>query len=378
MQDETLSTAVVGALTAPSPLPHSALTPNHQDEAPQPGLSTVTSIDLSSIPRHVAEVLVKVYVDKILPQYPFFYAEQIASHFRAVYAGAMQTQHPLPRVSKYIISMVMAVSTMTSKAVDFEKPMAFSDALFYGAMQHYETLKPNTLEALQATMLICQFATFRPATADIWRAKDIAMRMAIGLGLHRHPIPKWHTLDAETVKLRANIFWVLYAMDRSFGIPTMRPLGIADEHIDAKFPEECLRDLQESQSISEDVYARRRGTQWLNHVRLRQLQSEVYGINFGTADIPFPSYQDWMSDMDRRLRLWKQNVDVEEFSETGPDWFDFVMSTIHFYLHNPCPRNPTPSEASLLICFDAASTTLHGYVTQNFNIKPSLATVRRT
>ncbi|KAF2729753.1 hypothetical protein EJ04DRAFT_580415 [Polyplosphaeria fusca] len=349
---DLFSSLVAKSLSTPSPIPDVLVGPTHQLEATPRDSSRVTTIELMSIPSHVAEVLVKVYVDKILPQYPYFYVEQIWVHFKTVYDNVQSIA--LAHSSHFIIALIMAVSTMTSKAAEFEKPMAFSDALYHGAMKHYEALQPNTLETLQATILVCQFATFRPATANIWRARDIAMRMAIALGLHRKPNPRWHSMKPETEILRAQVFWVIYAMDRSFGVPPMRPLGITDDQIDVEFPEHNENDLP-----NEDTYSSRRKIQWLNHVRLRQLQSEVYDINFGTAEIPFGSYQIWMSDMDSRLQSWKQEATI--MPETGPDWFDFVMSTVQFYLHQPCPRNPTPKDIDRVVCFEAASTSLHGY-----------------
>jgi hypothetical protein len=140
----------------------------------------------------------------------------------------------------------------------------------------------------------------------------------------------------------------------------MRPLGILDEHIDVALSQELENSAQSPNLTPEDVYTRRRRQQWINHVRLRQLQSEIYAVNFGEADLSGRSHDTWMNEMDRRLHLWKQ--DVVSMSESGPDWFDFVMSTVQFYLHMPCPRNPDPTESSKLICFDAASTTLYGYL----------------
>jgi hypothetical protein len=107
--------------------------------------------------------------------------------------------------------MVMAISTMTSKAADIEKPMTFGDALHHFAMDYYRLLSPSSLDTLQATMLICQFANFRPASANVWRAKDLAIRMAIALGLHRRPRSFNDDVDPRTKNLRTQVFWVVSA-----------------------------------------------------------------------------------------------------------------------------------------------------------------------
>src|SRR5262245_25564779 len=149
-------------------------------------------------------------------------------------------------------------------------------------------------------------------------------------------------------------------MDRSITIPASRPVAILDEHIDVAFPQYGATNPQGSTTLEEDIYIQQKRQQWLNHVKLRLLQSEIYAVNFSNTNTLSLSHSEWMQDMDRRLQLWKE--DVVGMSESGPDWFDFVMSTVQFYLHMPCPRNPTPAEKSKLICFDAASTTLCGYL----------------
>lgn len=149
-------------------------------------------------------------------------------------------------------------------------------------------------------------------------------------------------------------------MDRSISVATFRTLGIADDQIDIMAPEQLDDDNDVLGTHDEVVSSYRKRQQWLNHVRLRQLESEIYSINFGNAQVDYPSYSDWMTDIDRRLHSWKEAVIA--LSDSGPDWFDFVMSTVRFYLHMPCPRNPSPTDSSKLICFDAATTTLYGYL----------------
>lgn len=141
-------------------------------------------------------------------QYPFFLAEQIWNHFDTAYSKDSSHASGIP-ISIFVIAMVMAISTMTSKAVDIEKPMAFGDALHHFAMDYYRMLESSSLDTLQATMLICQFANFRPSSANIWRAKDIAFGMAIALGLHRQPHSVHDIIDSRAKKLRTQVFWVV-------------------------------------------------------------------------------------------------------------------------------------------------------------------------
>lgn len=149
-------------------------------------------------------------------------------------------------------------------------------------------------------------------------------------------------------------------MDRSITVPTFRPLGLSDRYIDLAVPQHSVAGGGHpfDPSMQDTSFARRQ--QWLNHVRIRQMESEIYAVNFGNEDYSSRSYSSWMTEMDDRLRSWKEAIIT--FSDSGPDWFDFVMSTVQVYLHMPCPRNPIPTDASKLICFDAVTTTLYGYL----------------
>lgn len=210
-EDRSLGALIANSLSTPSSLPKLSL--SELGRSNDIGLSSnypgeTTPVELEAVPKHVADVLVRVYVDRILPQYPFLQASQINAHYEAAYSS------PSHHVSRFIVAMAMAISTMTSGSVEIDKVMAFSDALFRSAIARYEHLPINTLETLQCTMLVFQFANFRPGTANVWAAKETAIKTAIALGLHKQPDPIWHTLDQETLHVRARVFWVVsYTMD---------------------------------------------------------------------------------------------------------------------------------------------------------------------
>lgn len=164
-----------------------------------------------------------------------------------------------------------------------------------------------------------------------------------------------------SISARTYTFVQLYSMDRSITVPAVRPLEIADEHIDVQLPNlqsQWLLDTRGIESPAAQLDSIRRRRQWINHVRIRQLESEIYSINFCDKEPPL-HFVTWMKDMDTRLQSWR--LDVISLSDSGPDWFDFVTSTVRFYLHMPCPRNPSPTDESLLACFDDAIIFGSGY-----------------
>lgn len=146
----SLASQVADSLRSPSILPHCHSSMAGIADSGRP--RSTTAVGLEAIPSHVANMLFKVYLERILPQYPFFSAKELLQHRRNAYDPQSQSS-----VSSFIVSMTMAVSTMTSKSPDFQKTISLSDSLFRSAMLHYEKMPPNSMDTLQCTMLICQY-----------------------------------------------------------------------------------------------------------------------------------------------------------------------------------------------------------------------------
>lgn len=173
--------------------------------------SQANSVTLQSIPTHVADMLVKIYIEKILPQYPFFSEKELNLHHMTVYHTAQPASYRPPSSlsrSEFIIAMVMAVSVMTSKASDTQKPASLSESLHQFALSRYDSLAETSITNLQCVMLLCQFANFCPMLANVWQLKGTAVRMATSLGLHRD-VQLGNTLEENTVSQRRQIFWVV-------------------------------------------------------------------------------------------------------------------------------------------------------------------------
>jgi hypothetical protein len=90
----------------------------------------------------------------------------------------------------------------------------------------------------------------------------------------------------------------------------------------------------------------------LNYVRFRQIQSEILSVQFFNKELQGQEYPQWVVGMEKRLVDWQQAAlaDVEK----GPDWFSHALWQCYLMLHRPCPRNPAPTEHSIVTCFEAA------------------------
>lgn len=55
----------------------------------------------------------------------------------------------------------------------------------------------------------CQFANFCPSVAEIWTLKEMAIRMAIAIGLHKEPSHSLSHFSHNHLELRRKIFWTV-------------------------------------------------------------------------------------------------------------------------------------------------------------------------
>ncbi|KIV96857.1 hypothetical protein PV10_00672 [Exophiala mesophila] len=312
-------------------------------------------LSLHAIPTHVAETLIKVYIEKILPQYPFFPEEDLQSYQLLVFPPHGAATRVVSSEAEFVVAMMMAISTLTSKNPNHDRLMSLSTSLYKYAMQRYDPLAEPSIVNLQCTMLLCQFANFCPGICEIWTLKGMAVRMAVAMGLHREPGFALKSFDRKKMELRRKMFWTLYSMDRSISIAALRPISLADHLINAKFPSEDFTSGSDPSSSRQRMQI----TRFLRHVKFRQIQSEIYSVNFGDREPDSLPYSSWMKARDEELLEWRKSLETLE--QTGFDWFDFVMYTGQIYLHTHCPRNPHPDAQSVIKGFEAARGTNNGY-----------------
>ena len=167
--------------------------------------SQYTPRESVKLPFDVAKRLFEVYVDKILVQNPFFLEDDLRAHFDAVYCNSESRPS---EISLFMVSMVLATSTMTSKAYDFNKIVTLSESLQKEALRHCKFLSSSGITALQGILLLMQFAELLPSTGSLWHLAGEAVCLALQLGLHQDP-QEGAGLDFVEIDLRRRIFWTV-------------------------------------------------------------------------------------------------------------------------------------------------------------------------
>ncbi|KAI1335045.1 fungal-specific transcription factor domain-containing protein [Xylariaceae sp. FL0016] len=305
---------------------------------------------LRDVPVDIVQRLLRKYVSTINPDYPFIDSIALWGQFQQV-SSVLGWDLPRPRSVEHsltvqpdydflVVYLALAISiTLGSSRGGHEaRCTALSTSLFEEGIQHLYSLStfPSDVAWLQVTLLVLLYATVLPRSANVWVLSGAAMRACLEIGLHREP-PISLGLDENQLELRRRIFWSAYTMDRSICSALQRPLSTPDTAINTRLPSSPVDDA------------------FLSNIHYQQLLSEMIHVHFQGEDIPGAmEWEDWLSSMEQRLREWftsyPRNTSHHELIE-------FSLARGLMILHRPSPRNPVPHDRSLLIAFEAASST---------------------
>ncbi|KAH8676221.1 fungal-specific transcription factor domain-containing protein [Xylariales sp. PMI_506] len=337
----TPSTARVGQGNAIS----SAVNPK-----PSKGSSFLSAQVLRNVPADIVQRLLRKYLSTIHPENPFLDPNVLWQQFDRVSAvlGWQSVEenlvdHPifvLPDYDFLVVYLVLAISiTLGSARGGHEaRHMSLSASLFEEGIQHLYSLVvfPSDIAWLQTTLLVLLYGTVLPRSANVWVLSGAAMRACLELGLHREP-PSTMGLDAREMDLRRKVFWSAYSMDRSICGALQRPLSTPDAAIDTKFPEDPSNEP------------------FIGSIHYHQLLSEMIHVHFEGEELPGGlDWDSWQNAVEKRLRNW---YDAYPEDNGHHDLAEFAVSRGLMILHRPSPRVPLPSDRSLLIAFEAASSS---------------------
>ncbi|EQB59249.1 fungal specific transcription factor domain-containing protein [Colletotrichum gloeosporioides Cg-14] len=265
------------------------------------------------LPEEVANQLVIVYVDRILPHYPLFSRQEMLEMFQR-FKESNNDQAEVKSEEQFTICMVMAIATLSSKARDYRKLVSVAESLrsdAFARLDWEQSLTGATTTTIQQLLLIAQYGFLFPASTNLWQVVGDAARVALGLGLHQDTTSECGMTEA-ILDYRKRLYWTPLAPHSKLGF------------------DDTLKFLR--------------------------LQSEICSVNIGMRPISDSniSYEDWLVDIERRVREIKAGVVSTSMSQSM-EWHTMLI------LHMPCARNPNPAEASVLKYFRAAVCTVRGY-----------------
>lgn len=235
-------------------LPKTASTP----DASPPGAesSIVSNIQPPQAPRNsddlppkaLAQRLVAAYLEHDNIAYPFLFPMFLVGTFERFYNEEGYYATRASPFEAFVFNMVLAVSTTQVYKYDWQSLPSAESHQLRAMTELNPVLAHGSVESLQALLLICQYRTgssIKDNSASMWHTVGIAVRMCLELGLHResaYPLKQSSELDATKLsafrnqELGRRCFWCVVTMDRITSNILGRPLGIADQDIDAALP----------------------------------------------------------------------------------------------------------------------------------------------
>lgn len=182
---------------------------NYNEHPPRRGFdSQFATIDAPRVPREIARHIFENYVRKLLPRYPCFTDSELWYNFSQVYDSQTGSGANMPDISRFVVSIVLAISCLTSKGQDFSRVVSLCESLQRDAMRVRAFLGETSMKSLQCFLLIMQLGLLLPYTSNLWYTSGEAVRIAIGLGLHQE-LNGLVDSDPREVNLRRLIFWTV-------------------------------------------------------------------------------------------------------------------------------------------------------------------------
>ena len=180
-----------------------------------------------AIPSWVAAKLFDNYRRNVLPMYPCFSDSDLSVHFKNFYSDSRNGESQESDISCFIVSMVLAISSLSSKANEFRRVVSLSEALQRDALSHASFLAYTSIRSLQCFALMIQMALCLPYSANLWYMSGEVMRMVIALGLHQET----HQPSSEA-RFRQQLFWAVRNTVLRFSSKMLTASDISDGESD--------------------------------------------------------------------------------------------------------------------------------------------------
>ncbi|RWA11764.1 hypothetical protein EKO27_g3335 [Xylaria grammica] len=311
-----------------------------------------------------ASRLVDTFFLRRWPQLPFLHRKSFLESHYLPYSKNETTSV----LSAFQVNMVLAIAAL-------EKPIPASQncpphhTFFQKAIKNLNSvLGSNDLDCIQSLLLLYMYGSSEPQSVNLWYTAGLALRLAIGINLHRgEAIVSKDALDAEMLK---RIFWSVYAMDRSLSISMGRPLGIPDGDITMPFPL-CIADdmltRENNLPVLDNRLPQANDTSTFLHVlNLRKLNADIYRTLHSAGDTHgYDAGVDTIrQQLHTRLDQWlvasPRYMATTSMNQT-PEWFQIAYHQALIHLYRPSSVSPLINLDMIRICADSSISLISSY-----------------
>ncbi|TDZ22048.1 Pyrimidine pathway regulatory protein 1 [Colletotrichum orbiculare MAFF 240422] len=272
-------------------------------------------------------------------------------------------------VSSFQVNIVLSIAASERSRTD-ERHRRLQQDFFQAASRSLgAALAADDLDCVQCLLLLCIYGSNEPQSVDLWYAVGMALRLAIGMNLHRaENLASKEPLEAEMCK---RLFWCVYTMDRSVSMSLGLPLGIQDADISVPLPlsisDDVLADPTRETPLSfggpdvDDL------STFLHIVQLRRINADIYRSlhSAGDADLAGADIDAIRARHHARLNQWLASAPrylaPPASMHQTPEWFQIAHHQAVMNLYRPSHASPVSTADALRHCADSAISLVSCY-----------------
>ncbi|EMC95302.1 hypothetical protein BAUCODRAFT_25369 [Baudoinia panamericana UAMH 10762] len=313
-------------------------------------------------PQHIAQRLLTAFLEHDNLAYPFISPLSIIETAERIYTEDGYYASKASPYEVFVFNMVLAIASAHVSKFDWQ--MLSGAELYqsraFARMDH--VLSHGSVESLQCLLLILIWRTgssVKDNSASMWHTVGIAVRMVLELGLHResaYAIRETSELDVTKLQayrqqeLSRRCFWCVVSMDRITSNILGRPLGIADEDIDAALPSEAS-DALLSRPLASTISGVQRIAVFNRIVKYRLFCGKLI-VNLHRKRSAKCSIEEALrlrDDLMRELDMWYTALQDLQLPDTiptntreqscylSPTWYEVLYANATLMIWRPCP-----------------------------------------
>ncbi|KAM0259754.1 hypothetical protein ACHAPA_010581 [Fusarium lateritium] len=315
-----------------------------------------------------SEALVEIYFTNRWPQLPILHKPTfIQDDFLPTIRG-----DPGHTLSPFRVNMVLAIASAEANTKDPQQQQQAHKSFFQKAVKDLGlVLAAEDLDCIQCLLLLCLYGTNEPQSVNIWYTLGLALRIALGIDLHREESSST-SQGLLSQEMARRLFWCIYTLDRSMSIAMGRPLGINDSDITVPLPQQLTDEqLSCADDVPRIIQDPRDMSTFLHVIKIRQINAAIYtSLHAATASANNDS---------ERLDILREGhyADLNTWLITAPrygpaggvpmlqttEWFQIAYHYAVLSLYRPSGVFPVCNISSLRLCTDSAISLISCYNT---------------
>lgn len=266
--------------------------------------------------------LIDVFFIRRWPQYPVLHRPTFMDrHYTPWSRGEV-----INSLSMFLVNIVLAIgASEKGRTATGTSQTQLPQIFFQEAIKSLDdVLGAEDRDCIQCLLLLCMYGSHEPQSVNLWYTNGLALRLAIGLNLHRcESVGNGNSNSVMEDEMAKRLFWSVYNMDRSICIAMGRPLGIQDADITMPLPL-CLTDemlaLTEEGALPTPTLSPdpRDLSTFLHIIQLRRLKADIYTTLHsaaGNAALTPQSLDTLRAQFYARLNQWLVSSKLKESAQ---------------------------------------------------------------